>query len=207
MIISLRPRFGRGRVAFAAVAVSVLVSGATSSVGATPLDNTPTNGVDNSPEFDIEKVPEQVLDDDTVLVTDAGIIIDEPEPFAGWPAEIVAQSVEAAEAADPEDSANADGSGSVSEAPTASQAFTLHSRPGADRTIYLDFDGHTTAGTAWNTNGRPASFTSAPYSRDSSAAFNTTELANIGEIWEQVAEDFAPFDVDVTTEEPSFDDL
>jgi hypothetical protein len=32
-------------------------------------------------------------------------------------------------------------------------------------------------------------------------------LSNIDEIWEQVAEDFAPFNVDVTTEEPAFDDL
>ncbi|MCB1958866.1 MAG: hypothetical protein KDG55_24590, partial [Rhodocyclaceae bacterium] len=30
------------------------------------------------------------------------------------------------------------------------QTFLLHSRPGALRTIYLDFNGHTTTGTAWN---------------------------------------------------------
>ena len=30
------------------------------------------------------------------------------------------------------------------------QTFLLHSRPGARRTIYLDFNGHTVSGTAWN---------------------------------------------------------
>jgi hypothetical protein len=30
-------------------------------------------------------------------------------------------------------------------------AFTLHSRPSASKKIFLDFDGHVTTGTAWNT--------------------------------------------------------
>ena len=30
-------------------------------------------------------------------------------------------------------------------------AFELHSKPGSNRVIYLDFDGHTITGTAWNT--------------------------------------------------------
>ena len=33
--------------------------------------------------------------------------------------------------------------------PTTSQAFSLHSLPGAKRVIYLDFDGHTLSGTVW----------------------------------------------------------
>lgn len=194
-----RVRSGRGRAALWAAAASVLAIGSATSVGAVPLDSgdeSATTG--DSPDFDIEQIPTQVLDDETVQVTDAGIFIDEPEPFAGWPTEIIELSIEAESSGTPEGS---------SEAPSASEAFTLHSRPGANRTIYLDFDGHTTTGTEWNKNGRPASFTSVPYSRDSNAAFNTTELSNIGEIWEQVAEDFAPFNVDVTTEEPAFDHL
>src|SRR5262245_33653452 len=33
-----------------------------------------------------------------------------------------------------------------------SQTFLLHSRPTANHVIYLDFNGHTTAGTPWNTD-------------------------------------------------------
>ena len=34
-----------------------------------------------------------------------------------------------------------------------SSTFSLHSRPGSKRTIYLDFDGATLEGTAWNSGG------------------------------------------------------
>jgi PKD repeat protein len=82
--------------------------------------------------------------------------------------------------------------------------FKLHSRPGSNRVIYLDFDGHVTSGTAWNTNytnGQPIN--SAPYSLDADpTTFNTQERDAIQYIWQRVAEDFAPFDVDVTTEDP-----
>ena len=30
------------------------------------------------------------------------------------------------------------------------QTFALHSRPGSSRVIYLDFNGETITGTAWN---------------------------------------------------------
>ena len=30
------------------------------------------------------------------------------------------------------------------------QTFLLHSKPGSQRTIYLDFDGHSVSGTVWN---------------------------------------------------------
>ena len=82
--------------------------------------------------------------------------------------------------------------------------FKLHSRPGSNRVIFLDFDGHVTSGTSWNTNytnGQPIN--SAPYSLDGDpSTFNTAEQDAIQYIWQRVAEDFAPFDVDVTTEEP-----
>lgn len=81
----------------------------------------------------------------------------------------------------------------------ASQTFKLHSRKGARRVIYLDFDGHTTpAGTPW---GRR--IVTPPYDTDgNTASFSGAERGSIQQIWRQVAEDFAPFDVDVTTEEP-----
>jgi hypothetical protein len=81
------------------------------------------------------------------------------------------------------------------------QSFTLHSRPGASKTIYLDFNGHfTPATTGWN--GGQA-FNTPAYTVDGSSAFSNTELTNIQDIWQRVAEDFAPFEIDVTTEEPA----
>jgi hypothetical protein len=84
-----------------------------------------------------------------------------------------------------------------------SQTFQLNSLPGATKTIYLDFNGHTTSGTWWNegfTNG--ASFTSPSFSTDGSSAFSDAELERIQLIWQRVSEDFAPFNVNVTTQDP-----
>jgi hypothetical protein len=81
--------------------------------------------------------------------------------------------------------------------------FALHSRPGSSRTIYLDFDGYVVTGTGWSASY--GSFTALGYSIDSDPAFNTTERARIADIWLRVAEDYAPFDVDVTTALPAPD--
>lgn len=86
------------------------------------------------------------------------------------------------------------------------QTFLLHSRPGAKRTIYLNFRGATLSGTAWNGNG--GTITALPFDLDGIPySFNQTELERIQTIWQRVAEDFAPFDVDVTTEAPPADRL
>jgi len=86
------------------------------------------------------------------------------------------------------------------------QTFLLHSRPGAPRTIYLDFNGATITGTAWNTGNN--TITAKAYDIDGApASFSTTEMQRIQYIWQRVAEDFAPFDVDVTTEAPAADRL
>ena len=85
--------------------------------------------------------------------------------------------------------------------------FLLHSNPGATKRIFLDFDGHTTTGTAWNFNNG-ATIVSPAYDIDNNtSSFSATELANIREIWERAAEDFLPFDVDVTTEDPGVEAL
>ena len=79
------------------------------------------------------------------------------------------------------------------------QTFLLHSRPGAKRTIYLNFKGATLTGTAWNSSS--GSITAPPYDIDGvPGTFSTTELQRIQYIWQRVAEDYAPFDVNVTTE-------
>ncbi|CAB4767056.1 unannotated protein [freshwater metagenome] len=94
----------------------------------------------------------------------------------------------------------------ASSAPLARQrSLTLNSNPGSERTIYLDFDGHRVAGTAWNSESGLAAQTYAGWSLDSDPAFSATELAFIREVWLIVAEDFAPFDVNVTTQDPGED--
>jgi PKD repeat protein len=90
-----------------------------------------------------------------------------------------------------------------------SDTFLLHSRPGASKVIYLDFNGHTTSGTSWNTAYEAgASFGTPAYDIDGNAgSFSSAELARIQGIWQRVAEDYAPFDVDVTTQDPGLEAL
>jgi PKD repeat protein len=91
----------------------------------------------------------------------------------------------------------------------ADQTFLLHSKPGASKVIYLDFDGHTTSGTIWNTNfASGANIVTPAYSNDSTTtSFTVTELNNVQAIWQRIAEDFAPFDVNVTTQDPGLEAL
>ncbi|HEX5789913.1 MAG TPA: hypothetical protein VFY13_02120, partial [Luteolibacter sp.] len=74
-----------------------------------------------------------------------------------------------------------------------------HSKPGATRFIYLDFNGGTVSGTAWNSGGnilRPK-----VWSQDGDrTTFNDEEQLWMKRVWERVAEDYAPFDIDVTTD-------
>ena len=81
--------------------------------------------------------------------------------------------------------------------------FFLNSRPGSTKTIFLDFDGSTVAGTAWNAQTGVASVTVAPYDYDGLAGRSATDELYIRAIWQAVVEDFAAFDVNVTTQQPS----
>ncbi|WP_020475325.1 proprotein convertase P-domain-containing protein [Zavarzinella formosa] len=93
-------------------------------------------------------------------------------------------------------------------AATADQTFLLHSRPSATKVIYLDFTGHTTVNTAWNQYTSLSSIVTPPYNFEGSpTTFSTNERARIQAIWARVSEDFAPFDVDVTTEDPGAQNL
>ena len=85
-----------------------------------------------------------------------------------------------------------------------SEAFLLHSRPGANRVIYLDFDSHVD-----NTSGNWKDGASAPAYNVSGdpAVFSTDERNRIIEIWQRVAEDFSMYQIDVTTEEPPIEAL
>ncbi|NES70930.1 MAG: hypothetical protein F6K24_39830, partial [Okeania sp. SIO2D1] len=88
----------------------------------------------------------------------------------------------------------------------ANQVFNLNSNSSANHTIYLDFNGHTTTGTAWNSN-QSSIFTPAYDIDGNSSSFSNTERERIWRIWQRVAEDFSPFNVNVTTQAPSSDKL
>lgn len=94
----------------------------------------------------------------------------------------------------------------------ASDFLSLNSRPGSDRTIYLDVDGHTVPpGTVWDDpefgfGGNPAVAGDYPaFTMDGSLAFSQPEKLAIINAWAAVAEDYAMFDVNVTTEFPGDD--
>ena len=86
----------------------------------------------------------------------------------------------------------------------------LHSNPQATRKLYLDFDGYTfpsaSKDTAWigYFGGLAQTGASIPgLDLDGNPnSFSEFEQAYITETWLGVAEDFAPFDIDVTTENP-----
>lgn len=85
------------------------------------------------------------------------------------------------------------------------QTFQLNSNPTAKHTVYLDFNGHTTGdvyGSNWDNLTSPAWDLSGD-----GAAFNNTELQTIQRIWARVAEDLAPFNVNVTTADPGVEAL
>jgi len=73
-----------------------------------------------------------------------------------------------------------------------SQVTDLNSYPSASVVILLDFNGHTVAGTMWNVNG---TFTC-----------NSSGLSDaaITEVFNRVAEDYRPFNINVTTNETKY---
>jgi hypothetical protein len=82
-------------------------------------------------------------------------------------------------------------------------SFLLHSKPGATNILYLDFDGHDVQNSSWNYSSGKAVHPMRPYSRDADYYnFSQTEIDIIVDSWRQVSEDLAPFDIDVTTQEP-----
>ena len=81
--------------------------------------------------------------------------------------------------------------------------FLLHSKPGSKRVIFLDFDGYTMQNTAWNSGSVPNPLVCPPFDTDGNpGVFSDAERTTIQKAWQRVAEDYAPFDVDVTTEDP-----
>jgi hypothetical protein len=75
----------------------------------------------------------------------------------------------------------------------------FHSNPTASKTLYLDFDGHFE-----EDYGDFDDVRTPPMNFDGTAAtLSPREWGLIQDVWGRVAEDFAPFDIDVTTEQPA----
>ena len=81
------------------------------------------------------------------------------------------------------------------------KTFVLHSNPTANHPIYLDFDGFDIASTPWENGG---ALSLKPFYADLTTITTQTEIQRI---WQRVAEDFAPFNVNVTTQQPNVEDL
>ncbi|MCX7097721.1 MAG: tandem-95 repeat protein [Methylococcales bacterium] len=81
--------------------------------------------------------------------------------------------------------------------------FKLHTHPGSKNRVFLDFDGMILTGTEWNVEAGRRTLRASPFDLDgNSSTFNTAERTAIHEIWHRIAEDYAPFNIDVTTEAP-----
>lgn len=128
----------------------------------------------------------EAAQDPNVEVTPEGVLITEPAPIQG-----AAENLPSSQAL-----------------PPASSAFNLSSNPSASLTIYLDYTGHTTTGTSWNTSTGNSTILSAPWSIDSDTAnFSVPERERIIAAWAAISADFSPYQVNVTTKEPPVSDL
>jgi len=80
-----------------------------------------------------------------------------------------------------------------------SETFTLHSLPDARHRVFLDFNGGDIV------DSGPTSI--AAYNSDGNSGFSDAEQAEIQQIWEYISEDLRPWQVDVTTEQPTLEQL
>ena len=78
------------------------------------------------------------------------------------------------------------------------QTFNLSSNPSATKTIFLDFTGHHSVNNSW---GHNIVFPNYDLDGDPSI-FSETERIEIQKIFQNVAEDYIPFNVNVTTRNP-----
>lgn len=132
---------------------------------------------------------EQFLSDQTLKIDEEGNLL------------VIEESVSAQETA---------GGNVISAPPSAfkfdGDAFKLHSKPDSTKKIYLNFTGQTVTQSAWNRGG--VDIVAEPFNLDGGKGVDTVrEKTAIYQIWAAVAEDFLPFDVDITTEAPDSEAL
>ncbi|WP_051275953.1 M12 family metallo-peptidase [Marmoricola sp. URHB0036] len=137
--------------------------------------------------------------DDTAWLSEDGQMFYQEEPPS---APVEPPSADVGPGVVQPDTGSGSGSTTTPAYPVA-QTFKLHSRPGASKLIFLDFNGAEIKGTGWNTRSNPLGVgVYTGYDSDGHpGTFSTAEDAWIQEVWRQVAETYAPFDVDVTTED------
>jgi len=90
------------------------------------------------------------------------------------------------------------------------ESLKFNSKPGAPYVIYLNFAGDTIAGTQWNNHsswapGPSVAIEVKPFNipGEDPAVYSPLEQQRIFRTWLRVAEDYAPFNINVTTERPS----
>jgi len=70
--------------------------------------------------------------------------------------------------------------------------------------LYLNFTGETVTNTQWNTDLGRTTIPAMAFSSDSDfTTFSDAEQVIIKRVWQRVAEDYSPFNIDVTTERPA----
>lgn len=75
-----------------------------------------------------------------------------------------------------------------------------HSKTGSTRRLYLDFNGATVAGKAWGAT----TWAALPYDTSGDrTVFTPVEQDAMRRIWARIAEDYFPWDIDVTTQQPA----
>src|ERR1044071_6003005 len=73
------------------------------------------------------------------------------------------------------------------------QVPKLSSYPSAQAVMFIDFDGHTVSNTSWNFSGSPIV-----------CGASGLDSAQIVEVFNRVAEDYRPFNLNVTTDSTKF---
>ena len=83
-------------------------------------------------------------------------------------------------------------------------SLVFHSRPGSPNTLFINFAGESVTGTQWNLDLPRTVIPARAFSTDvDESNFSDSEQLAIKRIWQRVSEDYAPFDIDVTTERPA----
>ena len=208
----LRPRARRGGAVVVALATCLAVAGGSQAFSAPAPDDAPddvavagslegadldvTQGsaaveeLERSGTLDVvavdaglepDELRDELLEDPAMFVTSSG--------FVGYADTLEAPPVELAEP--------------LVAAALPADVFALDSRPSSSRVLYLDFDGHVADDPAWGSVGYAGEIVSLPFDLDGSpTSFSTTEQTRIFETWQRVAEDYRPFDINVTTRDP-----
>ena len=91
--------------------------------------------------------------------------------------------------------------------PSVSTLRNLQSRPGSANVLYIDYWGGSLTDSFWNANytsNAPINYT--PYSNDpNTSSFSSSERYSMWLAWREAVEDFAPFDLNITTSRAVYD--